>query len=166
MPLEHLADQAEEARPFLLGPVNGDHDVNSNVRRQNENIEAIRRHSLRILIVDDHDVFRKSIAARLTSSYHAEVVDVASGHDALQVAVDQVFHLILIDIVMPGMDGISTFEALRRVGVETPVVLMSAYYSADQRAAAAALGLIVIAKPIESAQLEQVLLTCCGDLAS
>jgi CheY-like chemotaxis protein len=166
MPWKHLADQPEEARPLLLGPVNGNRDVKSTVQHRDENIEAIRRHSLRILIVDDHDVFRRSFAARLISFYRAEVVEVASGYDALHVAVAQVFHLILIDIVMPGMDGIATVEALRGVGVGTPIVLMSADYSADQRAAAAALGLVVIVKPIESAQLEQVLLTHCGGLAS
>ena len=167
MPLMTPGEPAEEASPWLLGPVNGDSDLDSNAPRRDENVEAIRRHRLRILLADDNDLFRRGVALRLESFYHALVVEVASGRDVLHVAAaEQKFHLILIDIRMPGLDGIAAAEALRKAGIKTPIVLMSAYYSAEAKRAAEALGLVVIAKPIEGAALEKILLMCCGDLAS
>lgn len=141
-------------------------DSPPSVVRDPGTIEAIRRRRLRILVADDHDVFRRSLALRLRSAYGATVIEVAGGHDVLRVArADGPFQLFLIDIRMPDLDGIDTAEAVREAGFEAPVVLMSAYYT-DQQMAIRASGLVVLTKPIVTEALEDVLRMSCGDFPS
>lgn len=122
---------------------------------------TIKQRRLRILVVDDDDSFRGSMAFKLEDVYRASVVEADTGQTALNlVDARGTFDLILIDIMMPGMDGIQTSEALRARGVTTRIVLMSAYYDADKRARAQALGLTPLAKPVDADALEAILLEC------
>jgi two-component system cell cycle response regulator len=87
--------------------------------------------SARILVVDDIETNRRLLEARLSAEYF-EVVEAEDGEAALKAARDHAPDLILLDIMMPGMDG---FETCRRLKADPtlrhiPVVMVTAL---DQR---------------------------------
>jgi two-component system, NarL family, response regulator LiaR len=70
-------------------------------------------HNVRVLIVDDHTILRKGIRALLTETPGFEVVgEAGNGQDAVSLAQELRPDVILMDLLMPGMDGI---EATRQI---------------------------------------------------
>jgi signal transduction histidine kinase len=74
----------------------------------------------------------------------AEVVMAQSGEEALKRVLDEEFALILLDVHMPGMDGLETAELLRqhRNARHTPIILVTAYADDMQRARGYAVGVV------------------------
>lgn len=80
--------------------------------------------STRILIVDDEPMIL-NLLEQLLSSHGYEVTTALDGHEALRLARHQTFDLFLIDLIMPGKDGIETILALRKLRSKVPVIAMS-----------------------------------------
>jgi two-component system, OmpR family, response regulator len=88
---------------------------------------------MRILIVEDDKDAASYIAKALKEAGH--VVDVAdNGEDALGIATDA-HEVMIVDRMMPKMDGIQMVERLRAQGVATPVLFLSALGKVDDRVA-------------------------------
>lgn len=82
----------------------------------------------KLLIVDDEADVRYSFR-RLFERADYVIVEAASGEQAVQLAQEEKPDVILMDIRMPGADGISTLRDIRRFDPRTPVILMTAYSS-------------------------------------
>ncbi|MGA7990554.1 MAG: response regulator, partial [Thermoanaerobaculia bacterium] len=78
----------------------------------------------RILVCDDEADIRESLRTLLTEEGY-EVTAVASGLNAVSEAPDH--DAILLDIKMPGQDGLDTLAKLRARGLATPVVMISGH---------------------------------------
>ena len=94
------------------------------------------------------------MALEVVGSY--EIALCSSGRDALQAVTEFRPDLILLDVMMPGMDGLSTLEALRTIPdvADTPVVFVTAKVQADEISHYRQLGAIeVIAKPFDPMNL-------------
>ena len=81
----------------------------------------------RVLVVDDVDANVKLLEARLTADYF-EVRTARSGREALEICANERADVLLLDVMMPGMDG---FEVCRRLKAETrtqhiPVIMVAA----------------------------------------
>ena len=90
----------------------------------------------RILIIDDEEDIRQVAALSLETVAGWEVVMANSGAQGLARAVDYQPDAILLDVMMPGMDGPSTFKELRKnpATAKIPVLLLTAkVQSTDQR---------------------------------
>jgi two-component system OmpR family response regulator len=80
---------------------------------------------MRILIVEDEPKMSRLLARGLGEEGH--VVDVAgSGEDALWLAAATPYEAIVLDVMLPGMDGIATCRAMRERGVWAPVLMLTA----------------------------------------
>ncbi|HVN95389.1 MAG TPA: response regulator [Syntrophorhabdaceae bacterium] len=80
----------------------------------------------RILVVDDEENIRLLFKEELEEEGYT--VDVAlNGHDALQKLKDAPFDLVVMDIKMPGMDGIQALNEIKNSNKDQPVILCSAY---------------------------------------
>jgi CheY-like chemotaxis protein len=92
--------------------------------------------SYRILIIDDEEDIREVAALSLESVAGWEVILAGSGAQGLARAIEHQPDAILLDVMMPGMDGPSTFRELRNnpATAKIPVLLLTAkVQSSDQR---------------------------------
>jgi len=90
----------------------------------------------KILIIDDEDDIREVAALSLESVAGWEVIVASSGAQGLARAIEHKPDAILLDVMMPGMDGPTTFRELRKnpVTAKIPVLLLTAkVQSSDQR---------------------------------
>lgn len=88
--------------------------------------------SATLLIIDDNDMNRDLLARRLKQAYY-EVIDVDNGKEALELAKEKNIDLILLDILMPNMDGYEVLENLKG-DPETrliPVIMLTAVHEMD-----------------------------------
>lgn len=84
------------------------------------------------LIIEDDASIAEFIARGLRESGFA--VDVASnGTDGFEAALMQEFDVVIVDLMLPGRDGLSVIDELRRRGRTTPVLILSAKRSVDDR---------------------------------
>ena len=83
---------------------------------------------IRILIADDHAVVREGLKRIVAETPDMEVVgEAASGHEALDFAQKRECDLVLLDLAMPGKDGLDTLKELRAVRPGLPVLVLSVY---------------------------------------
>lgn len=80
--------------------------------------------SERILIVDDEERIRKLLNMYLVREGY-EITEADNGEDALELALEQDFHCILLDLMMPRMDGIEVAKRLR-TQKSTPIIMLTA----------------------------------------
>lgn len=82
----------------------------------------------RILHVDDEPDIREIVRISLEMVGRFEVAQAASGHEAIDKAQSFAPDMILLDVMMPGLDGEQTFERLRQIESvgSTPIVFMTA----------------------------------------
>jgi CheY-like chemotaxis protein len=112
----------------------------------------------RILLVDDEDSVREVAQMSLEVMGGWDVTAVSSGREALQRAAVEKPDAILLDVMMPEMDGPTTFHELRKQPETSgiPVVLLTAKVQAQDRARFAELGVAgVITKPFDPAMLHE-----------
>ena len=84
------------------------------------------------LIIEDDKAIADFIARGLREAGFA--VDVAaSGDEGLEAALTQQPDVAIVDVMLPGRDGLSVIEELRRMGRSTPVLILSARRSVDDR---------------------------------
>ncbi len=88
------------------------------------------RGDVHILIVDDEAVMRDSLSAWLMEDGY-EVEAVGDGAQALQRVREERWDVLLVDLKMPGMDGIEVLEKVKGYNEEIPVIIMTAYATVD-----------------------------------
>lgn len=85
----------------------------------------------KILVVDDNTDYCESVIDVLEmEGYEAEAV--YDGFKALEACGDDGYDLILMDIRMPGMDGVETFMKIKEILPKTPVIIMTAFAEEDR----------------------------------
>jgi len=112
-----------------------------------------------VLVVDDEGDIRDAIVEILLGDEIA-ALGAASGEDALRILAERPVGLVVLDLMMPGMDGRQVVGALRERGIDVPVVLISA--GRDLKRVAHELGLPAIEKPFD---LDHLLSTVHANLA-
>jgi len=103
----------------------------------------------RLLVVDDDNAFRLSTAALLRADGHD--VDVAAdATGAVQALRARAYDLVLLDLRMPGIDGIQLVETLRVWGESVPILMISGYGTVESAVRAMHLGTDdFLTKPVE-----------------
>ncbi len=106
----------------------------------------------RICVVDDNEMMRDSLAATLASVGHA--VTTFDSAAAMLAAAGENFDLVVTDLKMPRMDGIAMLRSLRQAGVDTPVILMTAFGTIGTAVQAMRLGAYdYITKPFDGEKI-------------
>ncbi|HEY0753189.1 MAG TPA: response regulator transcription factor [Ktedonobacteraceae bacterium] len=85
-----------------------------------------------LLIVDDHAVVRRGARAFLDAEEDFAVVgDVSSGAEAVLLAADLVPDVILMDLVMPGMNGVEATRRIKSISPRSQIIVLTSYHDDD-----------------------------------
>eukprot|EP00602_Paraphysomonas_sp_CaronLab_P003234 CAMPEP_0185018422 /NCGR_PEP_ID=MMETSP1103-20130426/1154_1 /TAXON_ID=36769 /ORGANISM="Paraphysomonas bandaiensis, Strain Caron Lab Isolate" /LENGTH=613 /DNA_ID=CAMNT_0027548233 /DNA_START=927 /DNA_END=2768 /DNA_ORIENTATION=- len=129
---------------------------------QTKYVEMAVINTPKALVVDDSLMNRKMLVSML-KSWYAVIDQAADGLEALRSVQESLasaspYDIIFMDGVMPTMGGIETTEAIRSLGVSTPIVAVTGNVSAEDRDAMLAAGVNVVAsKPIRLQRVEEIL---------
>jgi len=107
----------------------------------------------KILLVDDEDVFTTNMSKLLNSrGYDATAVN--SGNSAIEALKNENFDVIVLDLKMPGMDGIATLKEIRKIDLFTETLILTGHGSIDTALDAIKLGAYdYLTKPCEIDEL-------------
>ncbi|MFP4351517.1 MAG: response regulator [Puniceicoccaceae bacterium] len=109
----------------------------------------------RILVVDDEPLMRDTLELGLGGTF--EVSKVASGGEALALARETSFPVVVLDLRMEGMDGIETLKELRKVDPNQKVILLTAHQSVETAIDAVNLGAFnYLTKPCDLGYLRKL----------
>lgn len=118
---------------------------------------------MRVLLVDDSRVMRKMIR-RVLHIYRADasVVEAEDGHAALALWSPRAFDLYVLDMNMPGLNGLALLRELRERDAprRCPVVVVSTFVSDARREQLAELGACFVPKPFSAEDLARALASC------
>src|SRR5688572_6569508 len=108
------------------------------------------RRSGSILVIDDEEIMREILEAALTRE-GSQVSMASSGDDGLEIASPPPFDAAIVDVMMPGMDGIATLEELRKLDEDLPALMITAFASVETAIAAMKRGAFdYITKPFKN----------------
>jgi DNA-binding NtrC family response regulator len=103
----------------------------------------------KVLLVDDEVDFVEVLADRL-SARSLDVTTTTSGEEALEAARERRFDAIVLDMAMPGMDGLETLEGLLEINPDLQVILLTGQATLEQAAAAIRIGALdLLEKPAD-----------------
>jgi two-component system response regulator GlrR len=110
-----------------------------------------------VLLVDDDESLLRLMAIRLRGEGYA-VQSAESGKDALRLLNTQNVDVVLSDLRMPGLDGLSLFEEIMSIGKDIPVILMTAHGTIQDAVEATQRGVFgFLTKPIDHDELRALL---------
>ncbi len=113
----------------------------------------------RILVVDDEPAVRELFKDLLEHKGY-EVITAASGAEALTAVREQRPQLVLLDILMPDMDGVETLEQIRQIDRVVPIIMLTAVVHEEIAKESLRKGALdYITKPVDFDYLELSILT-------
>ena len=101
----------------------------------------------RILIADDDVDLCSFLREELTDAGFS-VTTVKNGGDAIVAATEHSYNLLILDMLMPGMDGIQTIKVLRKVVADLPIIGLTGYVGRGYMAQTSEVGVTCLSKPI------------------
>jgi DNA-binding NtrC family response regulator len=117
----------------------------------------------KVLIVEDEAVVRESVRDWLTEDgYDVDVAE--SGEEALEKIKKEEFGVVVLDLKLPGIDGLQVFEHVKELKPKTKGVIITAYPSEETQAKARRLGLLdYLSKPFKVEDLEKLIIGALGE---
>ena len=83
-----------------------------------------------VLVIDDEEIMREILEALLTrEGYHVRLA--SSGAEGLELAKSLPFDAVIVDVMMPGIDGITTLNELKKIDDDLPVLMITASNGTD-----------------------------------
>jgi two-component system, NarL family, response regulator LiaR len=91
--------------------------------------ESAMPNPITIILVDDHEVVRNGVRAYLETLSDFQVVgEAASGEEAIGLVSDLIPDIVLMDLIMPGLDGVETIRRIKKISPRTQVVVLTSYH--------------------------------------
>jgi DNA-binding NtrC family response regulator len=115
----------------------------------------------RILIVDDETNVRLHFRTTLETEGY-EIYEARSGEEAVQSLAKHTFALAILDMRMPGMDGLELLAKMRERGIRIPAIIVTAYSDVPHAVKAMKLGAIdFLQKPLRPEELRSIVAKQC-----
>ena len=128
--LSALLQTSEDKRAVAQTMLNADNERNENIGNLETRFKLDTAESLSIAVVDDDLVIRKMMTA-IFSGLNAEVALFENGEDFLNKVENNVYDVIFLDMIMPGMSGIDVLNGAKKKGITTPFVILSSVTQRD-----------------------------------
>ena len=114
--------------------------------------------NISILLAEDN-IFNRKLAQNLFKSLGFEIDLAENGKEAVKMAGEKSYDIIFMDMLMPELDGLQAITEIRKLGIEVPVVAVTAVENPDTRSTAEALGVEdYLLKPATTDQIKEILL--------
>jgi len=121
---------------------------------------VLKKTNYNLLYVEDESFIRR-IAISYLRPYFAEIYEAADGVEALDVYREKKPDMIITDIEMPNMDGLTLCKNIRKKDKTTPIIITTAYTSTEYLLEAVSLNLVkYLVKPMEEEPLFEAINTC------
>ena len=116
-----------------------------------------KREKMKILVVDDQSGMRETLSdILLEAGYMVEAA--VDGYGAIEKAGEQFFDIILMDVIMPGINGVEAIKEIKKMNSQTKFILMTAYSAETLIDEALKLGIYqYINKPFPPEQIISIL---------
>ena len=95
---------------------------------------------MRILVVEDNIVLAETIKEELCSNSNLDVSILNNGEDALYDIERSIYDIIILDIMLPELSGIDILKDIRNKGIKTPVLMLTAKETLDDKVGAFSIG--------------------------
>ncbi len=93
-------------------------------------VEMVNSKELRILVADDHEIVRRGVKSLLSSKPEWKVcAEAASGREAIALAEQHRPDIAVVDISMPGLNGLEATRKIRKASPKTEVLILSLHFS-------------------------------------
>ena len=83
--------------------------------------------SIRIVVVDDHGVIRRGVRSVLGTRKNIEIYEASSGYEAIEKALQLHPDLIILDVAMPTMDGLTTTKEIKKLLPTIAIIILSVH---------------------------------------
>jgi excisionase family DNA binding protein len=108
-----------------------------------------------VLVVDDEEAIRDLMVTALATKTR-DVLTAGSGEEALETLKRADVDLVLLDLAMPGMNGVDTFREIHALRPALPVIIVTAYPDSDLMVKALEIGpFTMVSKPVDLAQIQK-----------
>ena len=116
--------------------------------------------SSKILVVDDDKTVRGFLELFLKTKGFADVVSAENGEDAVKIVEKENVKLILLDVMLPGMNGVEVLRKIKAINKDISVIMITGYPDEEKAKEAIREGVYdYIIKPFDLFYLELILLT-------
>ncbi len=106
-----------------------------------------------ILVIDDDDQLRKSFCKLLKEEKYA-VISAASGEAGIEIVKENVLDLVILDMRLPGINGMETFKQIKKIDSKLPVIIVTAYGTTQIAIEATKMGAYdYVLKPFDVAEM-------------
>jgi len=112
---------------------------------------------LKALVVEDDVKFMKNLGNFLKVGFHCDAVLKFSGSEAINALDKEHFHVLLLDLKMPGIDGFTVLAHAKKVNPEIIIIVISGILDSAITKRAEQMGAWYMAKPIQLKVLEHIL---------
>jgi two-component system, OmpR family, response regulator len=86
--------------------------------------------TFRVLVVDDEDDFRNTLIKRLEARL-VPVTGAAGGNEALALLKEEDFEVVVLDVKMPGKNGIETLQEMKKLKPQAQIILLTGHASVE-----------------------------------
>lgn len=118
---------------------------------------------LKVLVADDNTLNLQYLEAQIERFGHTVVGAASSGLDAVRLAKEELPDLVIIDVIMPELDGIKAAEQINE-DRKTPIIFLSAFAPDElDRRAPQVDGYIYLTKPVGGAELKAAITSLCEE---
>ena len=109
---------------------------------------------IRILVVDDEPAVRDALRDWLREDGY-EVGAAANGYEAVDMVKERDWNIMLLDLKMPGMDGLETMQQVKKISPEIEIIMVTAYATVDTAVEAMRVGAYdYLVKPVDPEELD------------